>query len=483
MSRLSIAAIALAVLSQLVPGQSVPGAITYNTTNFHTYLLSPAGVDWQAGRAYSRTLGGYLGSINTAGEQAFIEANFWAFPRFWIGLSDSQLEGAFIWDSGEPLTYVAWCGGEPNNAAGIEDYVEAFNTGPAFCWNDLSSPYNGPNSAPNRALIEIPDGDRVNFDYGVVGCSVLPMPLGTPGNPDGVSWNGAGNASQHKAHVTSLSNAHWPVNGNGYLLLEANGPITVPLGGPFPRPAPPTANEVRVPIPVGTKGVSYAWEFLSAEIDPLYNDGMSIAIVDANGHLIQDLSYADNSWAKEFGVAGAIYCSTPPITVFPVGSNGEQTTAKVLQPLPQPAYLSVVCWNGVDNLFSSAAAVDAIQFWGSSGFKLEITAPSGPGSIQLRNANGVGGNTYVTAVTLSQGAFPHGWLFGLDIDPEVLLEQAAGGPPFHGVLNASGVSMFTIPSGVPAGIPVYAVSLQFTPLGPLGGSFVNASTPEFFLTQ
>ena len=33
------------------------------------------------------------------------------------------------------------------------------------------------------------------------------------------------------------------------------------------------------------------------------------------------------------------------------------------------------------------------------------------------------------------------------------------------------------------GIPVYAVSLQFTPLGPLGGSFVNASTPEFFLTQ
>ena len=131
---------------------------------------------------------------------------------------------------------------------------------------------------------------------------------------------------------------------------------------------------------------------------------------------------------------------------------------------------------------TSAVAVDAIQFWGSDQFKLKFTAPTGPGSIAISNVNGVAGNSYVTAVTLTQGAFPSGWLFGLDIGPVELLDQIALGAPFHGSLDAGGGSRFEIFSGVPSGVPVYAVSLQFTALGPFGGSFVNASTPEFFLT-
>ena len=118
--------------------------------------------------------------------------------------------------------------------------------------------------------------------------------------------------------------------------------------------------------------------------------------------------------------------------------------ARLLPPLPYPAYLSIVCWNGSDNTQSSAALVDAIQFWGSSGFDLSLSAPFGPGSFRLQNTNGVAGNGYVTAVTLAQGAFPNGWLFGLDIAPEELFDQFASGPPFHGVLNASGQSTFQI---------------------------------------
>ena len=428
-SCLSIVVIALAILSELAPAQSDPSLIYYNTVNLHTYMLSPGGADWQSARAYSRTLGGYLASINDGGEQGFINGKYSTIPRFWIGLSDAALEGLFVWDSGEPLTYGNWCPGEPNNTGGIEDYVEAANTGNGFCWNDLSSPYSGPNSAPTRALIEIADGERVNFDSGLPGCDVLPFPLGAPGYPEGVSWNGAGGLAHHNAYVTTLPNAHWPVNGTGYLIVEANGGIPMPLGGPFPRPAPPTVNEVRIPIPAGTKGVSYAWEFLTAEgpFEPTFNDGMSIAIVDVNGHLVQSMSYADTTWSKEPGVPGAVYCSIPPSTVFPVGIFGEQTTSYVLQPLPYPAYLSIVCWNGGDNAMTSAVAVDAIQFWGSDEFKLNLTAPTGPGSIRLQNVNGVAGNSYVTAVTLTQGAFPFGWLFGLDIGPEVLLDQIALG--------------------------------------------------------
>ena len=166
-SSLSIVVIALAILSGFAPAQADPSVIYYNTVNLHTYLLSPGGADWQSARAYSRTLGGYLASINDSGEQGFINGHYSTIPSFWIGLSDAALEGLFVWDSGEPVTYGAWCLGEPNNAAGIEDYVEATNTGNGFCWNDLSSPYNGPNSAPTQALIEIAGGERVSFDYGV----------------------------------------------------------------------------------------------------------------------------------------------------------------------------------------------------------------------------------------------------------------------------------------------------------------------------
>ena len=79
-------------------------------------------------------------------------------------------------------------------------------------------------------------------------------------------------------------------------------------------------------------------------------------------------------------------------------------------------------------------------------------------------------------MTLVQGTFPHGWLFGLDITANDLFSQVMAGVPFAGVLDASGSSSFTIPSGVPPGIRVYAVSLLF-------GPEVTASAPRFFLTE
>jgi hypothetical protein len=483
MSRRSSVGVLLAVLGQLGLAQVDPSQLRYDTANFHTYFVTPHGVNWQTARTYSRSFGGYLASINDPAEAFFIDFNYSNYPALWIGLTDAQLEGAFIWDSGEPLTYLAWCGGEPNNF-GNEDYVEALFTGYAFCWNDIASPYNGPNSAPDQALIEIPFGHRVNFDYSqTVTCAELPHPFGAAGNPDGVSWNGAGGTSSHKAYISTLGNGNMPVTGSGYLLVEANGPVTVPLYGPFPRPASPLVNEVRIPIPPGTKGVSYTWELLSAENTPsAFNDGISIAVVDANGVLLQDLSYADAATPKELNVPAVPYCSNPPVPVTPVGVSGPQTAAYAFLPLPYPAYLSIVCWNGSDNSLSGSAAVDAIQFWGEGKFTLTISAPNGPGSISIVNFAGGAFNTYTTAVSLTQGNFPYGWLFGIDIGLDALFSQMAAGPPFHGTLSAGGASFFTLPSGVPSGLAVYAVSMQFASPGPFGGTFVSATSPEFFLT-
>jgi hypothetical protein len=92
-------------------------------------------------------------AINGAAENAFVQANFTG--RVWIGLSDEIVEGTFLWDSGEPLTYTNWCAGEPNNANGTEHYVEML-TG-SGCWND--QPANGNNLVP-AGVIELPFGPR-----------------------------------------------------------------------------------------------------------------------------------------------------------------------------------------------------------------------------------------------------------------------------------------------------------------------------------
>jgi Lectin C-type domain len=488
MSRFLIAGTTIVVLSQLVAAQSGPTEIHYDLNTFHTYLLSPSGVDWQAGQAYARSLGGHLASITDLGEQNFINARYANHPRFWIGLSDAQNEGTFVWDSGEPYVYANWCGGEPNNAGGVEDHVEAFHTPTGFCWKDISSPYSGTASAPNQALIELPFGDRVTFEVGLFGtCLPLPSPLGAPGDYDGASWNGAGATSMHNAVramlPTGVPNVTWPVEGNVYVLVASNGPVAVPVGGPFQRPAPAIANEVRIPIPPGAKGVSYAWEFLTAEDNSgIYNDGISIAVVGADGQLILDLTYADATSPKETNVPAAVYCSNPPTPVLPTGASGPQTACYAFPPLPFPAYLSVVSWNGGDNSISGAAAIDAIQFWGTGSFKLAISAPAGPGSISLFLTGGGPFNVYTTAVSLSQGAFPYGWLFGVDIGFDTLLGEMASGAPFHGTLSGGGIKLFNMASGVPSGLSLYAVSLQFTPPGPFGGSFAGATAPEFFLT-
>src|SRR5688572_2313046 len=116
----------------------------YNTANLHTYLLTPNNVSmsWQAARDYARTFGRYLVSINDPAEHAFVDGKYTGNTgtRRWIGLSDAAVEGNFVWDSGEPVTYTAWAGGEPNNA-GNEDYAEMIGAAVGLgIWNDNTSP-------------------------------------------------------------------------------------------------------------------------------------------------------------------------------------------------------------------------------------------------------------------------------------------------------------------------------------------------------
>lgn len=143
----TIVAAALAV-------SSAARAQVTNPTNGHVYTLTASSMSIQDARLAAAALGGYLAAVNDADEQAWILAAFPGTPVSWIGLSDEATEGTYVWDSGEPFAYSAWCPGEPNNGpGGDEDYV-LFGACGGGGWNDATCGCAGDPMWP--ALIEVP---------------------------------------------------------------------------------------------------------------------------------------------------------------------------------------------------------------------------------------------------------------------------------------------------------------------------------------
>lgn len=120
--------------------QIVAGPIT-NAANGHWYYaVGPT--YWTNAEAQAVGLGGHLVTINDAAENAWVLQTFGNFSGLFIGLTDEFHEGQWSWTSDEPVTYLNWNDGEPNNGAGIFPY-ENLSTmyggadARAGFWNDI----------------------------------------------------------------------------------------------------------------------------------------------------------------------------------------------------------------------------------------------------------------------------------------------------------------------------------------------------------
>ncbi len=145
-------ATALALFILVGAASLAPAQLIVNPANGHSYTLTSNPSNVFTARAEAAAMGGHLAVINDAAENAWLVSQFGAYvPALWIGLSDEIVEGVFVWDNGEPVTYTNWLPNEPNNAGGNEDYVEfsthSFSLGG---WNDNSS------NQFFRGIIEIP---------------------------------------------------------------------------------------------------------------------------------------------------------------------------------------------------------------------------------------------------------------------------------------------------------------------------------------
>jgi hypothetical protein len=128
---------------------------------------------------------------------------------------------------------------------------------------------------------------------------------------------------------------------------------------------------------------------------------------------------------------------------------------------------------------ASLAGVGCITITASvqPAFALNASSPFGPGSLQLDIVGGgCGGGTYFLAATLNAGAFPNGWLYGIDIPLPELASEITTGFPFVGSLDLLGAAQIG-PFGAPTGLTFYAVAM--TVVGP---AVVGAHTPAMTYT-
>jgi hypothetical protein len=290
-------------------------------------------------------------------------------------------------------------------------------------------------------------------------------------NCEGVWWNGFGNA-----YVDTAATCGFPTQGARFLHVEANGPVVLNQGGPFPRPLAGIETEVRIPIPTGATYIGFCWEFINAEgLGNIYLDGGEIAICDSAGNVLVALAYADTT--SPLATCMGTQFNAP--SILPEGAN---TVATPIPPMPQGAYLSIVVTNGNDNFAPSSLLVDDLRFVAGPActFGLSIGSPW-PGALSVDVVGGTPGNRCLSFFTLTSGNFPNGWFLGIDIPfPELILELQTPVPPFAMTLDAFGAASFLVPSGIPPNLPVYAVSLDMDPLVFLP---VNTSLPVVHVTQ
>jgi hypothetical protein len=142
------------------------GPIT-NAANGHVYYLLSANT-WTQSENEAIALGGHLVTINDDAENDWVYDTFSQFGgarrALWLGLTDRQEEGKFVWASGEPSSYTHLSPGQPDNGGGgglTENFAHMWFPGfnPGYItdryWNDLPD-FDSVHEYPVCGVVELP---------------------------------------------------------------------------------------------------------------------------------------------------------------------------------------------------------------------------------------------------------------------------------------------------------------------------------------
>jgi hypothetical protein len=150
--------------------------------NRYQWVQRPQGISWEDASTEALSRGGWLATITSAAENAFVYSRLGGNQAFWRnGIANAiwgpwiggfQLPGsgepAMGWSwvqPGEAFGYTNWAPGEPNNVFANqlnEDRVHFFSAGPipaASTWNDLPG-----TELLNGYVLELPPCDSIDFN-------------------------------------------------------------------------------------------------------------------------------------------------------------------------------------------------------------------------------------------------------------------------------------------------------------------------------
>lgn len=110
-----------------------------NPTNNHYYRLTEP-MTWMEAEAQAVEWGGHLVILNSREEELWIQSVFGEYEYFWIGFNDIEVEGHWVWCSGEPITYTNWTPGAPDDLLGEDAAVMNWGwNGYGDYWNDVQA--------------------------------------------------------------------------------------------------------------------------------------------------------------------------------------------------------------------------------------------------------------------------------------------------------------------------------------------------------
>ena len=113
-----------------------------NPANQHLYLYVKQEKSWHSAGEFCASRGGHLATIQDAFENQFISSL--GSDNIWLGATDEEKEGTWLWITGEPWKYTNWDAGEPNNMGNTgEDYLEIGGLSKnELLWNDTANGEN-----------------------------------------------------------------------------------------------------------------------------------------------------------------------------------------------------------------------------------------------------------------------------------------------------------------------------------------------------
>jgi hypothetical protein len=135
----------------------IAGPVQWNGHDY--YLLSQN--NWTASEAQAVTMGGHLVTINDAAENQFVVQTFSDYGgierELWIGLTDQNFPGPFVWSSGEPVTYTNWNPGEPDDFLGLEYWTLIHRPSHEYAsqWNDFKNTSADDTGVPFFGVVEV----------------------------------------------------------------------------------------------------------------------------------------------------------------------------------------------------------------------------------------------------------------------------------------------------------------------------------------